>query len=196
MGHFPLNRVALLSLNHAALLSLNLPTELGDYHVTDLGSEHGTWVNGQRLEANVARRMLPADDVIFGSPGGPLRCAVPCRAAAPAAAGAGAAAAAAAGAPATAAAAAAAAAPAAAAAAAAAVSPPASSPAADPACNPPVLPSADLGGQHFVVRMIHNSLLAENGRHGGYDRTRSTAPHAKRAAGTAAAAQAPAVVRP
>ncbi|PSC71770.1 zeaxanthin epoxidase [Micractinium conductrix] len=96
--------------------------ELGDYHVTDLGSEHGTWVNGQRLEANVARRMLPADDVIFGSP--------------------------------------------------------------------------DLGGQHFVVRMIHNSLLAENGRHGGYDRTRSTAPHAKRAAGTAAAAQAPAVVRP
>ncbi len=31
-------------------------------------------------------------------------------------------------------------------------------------------------GQEFVVRMLHNSLLEEGGRHGGYDRKRSPTP--------------------
>ena len=31
-------------------------------------------------------------------------------------------------------------------------------------------------GQEYVVRMLHNSLLEEGGRHGGYDRKRPPTP--------------------
>ncbi|KAI7846026.1 hypothetical protein COHA_000563 [Chlorella ohadii] len=41
--------------------------EAGDYHITDLGSQQGTYVNGKRLVPNTPHRLLPSDELCFGS---------------------------------------------------------------------------------------------------------------------------------
>lgn len=35
--------------------------------MTDLGSQHGTYLNGKRLAPNQPHRLLPADELCFGS---------------------------------------------------------------------------------------------------------------------------------
>lgn len=57
-------------LNCALLPSLRLSpaaADKGDYHVTDLGSHQGTYLNGKRLAANAPHRLLPSDELCFGS---------------------------------------------------------------------------------------------------------------------------------
>lgn len=69
--HTPgLGRFATSPLNRALLPSLRpspAAADKGDYHVTDLGSQQGTYLNGKRLAANAPHRLLPSDELCFGS---------------------------------------------------------------------------------------------------------------------------------
>ena len=43
----------------------------GDFFVKDLGSQEGTWLNGQRIRGNGGARVVPGDEIEFGSRGVP-----------------------------------------------------------------------------------------------------------------------------
>jgi zeaxanthin epoxidase len=55
-----------VSARHAQLIK-----DSGDFWVTDLGSQEGTWLNGQRLRANNRTRVVPGDEIEFGTRGVP-----------------------------------------------------------------------------------------------------------------------------